>query len=149
MERGAIRDDTGFEWVVEIDEQFGDKVLPLTQANFYVFHLASLSKTSRHPISHGYLSIKGRKGKVAKIEDLQVDSNVENRGIGSSLLRLMESWAGCYGVNKLIGDLSNVDANHLDKLSYFYRKNGYDFHLHATEEKTSSIFIGKVEKKLS
>jgi GNAT superfamily N-acetyltransferase len=133
----------------DIATQHGDKVLPLTLANFYVFHPSNLPKTFSHPVGHGYLSIKGEKGRVAKIEDLKVNPNIENRGIGSALLRLMESWARYHGVNKLIGDLSNVDADHVSKLSYFYRKNGYDFQLHATEKKTSSIFKGKVEKKLS
>lgn len=149
MRKSAIRNKTGYEWIIEIDEQFGDKVLPLTLANFYVFRRARLPGTFRHPIGHGYLSIKGRNTTVAKIEDLEVDSDIENRGIGSSLLKFMENWAREHGVKKLIGDLSDVDAEHIGKLSYFYRKHGYKFQLNNAEEKTSSTFIGKVEKILS
>lgn len=148
MRKSTIRDKTGYEWIVGIDEQFGDKVLPLTLANFYVFRRAKLPGTFRHPIGRGHISIKDRNTTVAKIEDLEVDSDLENRGIGSSLLKFMENWAREHGVKKLIGDLSSVDAEHIDKLSYFYRKYGYKFQLHDAEEKTSSTFIGKVEKIL-
>ena len=148
MRKGVIRDKTGAQWIVEIDEQFGDNDLPLTLANFYVLRQGSLPRTVKHQIGHGYLSIKGKNTTIAKIEDLEIDSEIENRGIGSSLLRFMENWARDNGVNKLIGDLSGVDAEHIDKLNHFYKKHGYEFQLDIAKEKTHSILIGKIEKLL-
>ncbi len=149
MKRSTIKDNSGFEWVVEIDELFGDKTFPITLANFYVFHPANYSKVWEHPIGHGNLSIQAGNKTEAKLEDLEIDSNLENKGIGSSLLMLIEIWVKNHGVNKIIGDLSDVDADHLGKLKHFYNKHGYIFRLHNTGKKGASIMVGEVEKSIS
>lgn len=97
---------------------------------------------------HGYLSIQGRNKGEAKLQDLKIDSNLENKGIGSALLTLIEIWAKKYGVNKIVGNLSEVDANHLDKLRYFYNKHGYNFLMYEPEKIGDSIMIGKIEKDI-
>ena len=146
MSKRTIRDETGQEWAVEIDVQPSDDMLIPTLANFYVFHPADMSKRSRYPIGHVYISIHNEDKTTAKIEDLEVNPELENRGIGSSLLELIEEWVRNHGIRKLIGDLSNVDGDHLDKLRHIYKKHGYIFALSSAGEKNSSVFIGKIEK---
>lgn len=148
MKQKVIRDKTGHEWVVEIDEQFGNDELPLTFVSFYLFQLSRTSNEFNDPVGRGYLSIKGKDTTVAKIEDLEIDAYIEDRGLGTALLALIESWARNNGVNKLNGDLSDVDVNHIDKLKHFYSKNGYIFKLYQNSGNESPIFIGEVEKSI-
>ena len=79
---------------------------------------------------------------------MEIDFNLENRGIGSSLLTLIEIWAKKHGVINIIGDLSNVDADHFDKLKYFYNKNGYDFQMGKADYNGDSIMVGEIEKNI-
>ena len=150
MEKQIIRDKTGHRWGVEIDEISGSigMGMPLTLANFYLFPLSNALRKSDDPVGRGCISVKGKDINVAKIEDLEVNPDIEDRGLGSALLTLIESWAGNHGVKKLIGDLSNVDANHFNKLKHFYEKHNYTFRLNRISGKKSSILIGEVEKSL-
>lgn len=148
MSRSTIRDKTGHEWVVEIDEQPADDLLPFSLVNFYVFHPTSISKKYPHPIGHGHLSIQVKDATTAKIEDWKVIPKLQNRGIGSSLLDLIEVWARNHGIKKLIGDLSSIDADRFNKLRHIYEKRSYIFRLNSTREKRGSIFVGKIKKSL-
>jgi GNAT superfamily N-acetyltransferase len=146
MNRSTIRDKKGQDWMLEIDEQLSDDLLIPTLVYFYVFHSTNISRKSRHPVGNVYVSIHNKDKTIAKVEDIEVNPKMENMGIGSSLLKFIEEWTSNRGIRRLIGDLSNIDIGHLDKLKHIYEKRGYIFTLSPTGDKKSSVFIGKVEK---
>jgi len=127
--------------MVEADIQ-SDSGFPRTLVNLFV-----KGHKTDSIIGYGFLSI-GRMAREAKIEDLVIESErFENRGIGSALLKLMESVARERGVMGIMGDLSDVDKDHYEKLSYFYKKHGYSFTLNDGQS-TASIFKGQITKQL-
>jgi hypothetical protein len=80
------------------------------------------------------------------INDIEIiDKSLENRGIGTLILIFVEKLARLQGINKLYGELSIVDVDHLDKLKHFYNKLGFDFVLHETKKGTT---IGHIEKQV-
>ena len=149
MDKSIIKDKTGQDWVVEVDVQTSNDILIPNLINYYIFHPTNMYKKFKYPVGHGYVSIHNKDKTTAKIEDLEVNPELENRGIGSSLLQLIEEWAKKHGVRKLIGDLSGVDVDHLDKLKHIYEKHGYIFMLGPTGQKNGSVFIGEIEKSIN
>jgi len=101
-------------------------------------HLAKAAVTTRHLTSQ-------RKLERAKIEDIQVDPPWRNRGVGTLLLRCLEEWCGDRGFRQMWGEISKVDADHLDELQHIYTKNGYKFELYA---RPRGIMIGETFKAL-
>jgi GNAT superfamily N-acetyltransferase len=97
------------------------------------------------PSGNCYLSFQKMTNTV-KIEDIRVDSRFENRGVGSLLLAFAESWAREHGASRMVGDLSDVDASHFDKLKHFYEKHGFTFRLLTSQ--AVGTRVGDIEKSL-
>ena len=68
---------------------------------------------------------RARKQSMAYLNDVRVDSNIENRGLGSMLVG--EAIEECIrrGHKGACGYLSEVDIGHFSKLKYFYEKLGF------------------------
>ena len=62
---------------------------------------------------------------IARIADVRVDRQVENRGIGSMLVREVISECKRRGHKGIDGYLSSVDRDHFSKLKQFYEKLGF------------------------
>ena len=62
---------------------------------------------------------------IARIADVRVDREVENRGIGSMLVREVISECKRRGHKGIDGYLSSVDRDHFSKLKQFYEKLGF------------------------
>ncbi len=82
---------------------------------------------------------------AAKINDIVVEE--ENLGIGSLLLNRAIAWCKMNGIERIFGELSSVDADHFDKLQYFYEKHGFTVRWF-NHEKAGSHTAGYVEKYL-
>ncbi len=83
----------------------------------------------------------------AKINDIVVDHREENFGIGSLLLNRAEAWCKFNGIERIYGELSSVDADHFDKLQYFYEKHGFTVRW-LNQEKVGTHIVGYIEKYL-
>ena len=139
-------DKHGEPWFVEVSP-YDDE---LSGATFHAWpeslppddhprYLAMAAVTLRHPLSRQELL-------RAKIEDIRIEDNrLENRGVGTLLLRYSEKWCKKMGFRDICGQLSNVDSGHLGKLRHFYSKNGYNFELY---RKPRGIIIGEISKAL-
>ncbi len=66
---------------------------------------------------------------IGRIIDVRVDSFMENRGVGSMLVKLAIEASKRRGNLGLDGEISSVDRGHFDKLEHFYEKLGFDFEL--------------------
>ena len=66
-----------------------------------------------------------QKQSMAFLNDVRVDSHIENRGLGSMLTG--EAIEECVrrGHTAMYGYLSDVDADHFPKLKYFYERLGF------------------------
>lgn len=53
------------------------------------------------------------------------ESDIENKGYGSILLRNVIKLAKMIGVKWITGNLSAVDSDHFDKLEHLYSKHGF------------------------
>ena len=84
---------------------------------------------------------------LAKISDIVVDRREENLGIGSLLLNRAVAWCRTNGIKCIVGELSFVDADHFDKLQYFYEKHGFTVRW-LNHEKLRSHTAGYIEKCL-
>ena len=74
-------------------------------------------------------------------EDYSSLDNWENRGIGTLLLKRIESWAFSNGIKLIKGSLSSSD--NIEKLTYFYSKNGWIVEIPGkTHELPSFVFKG-------
>lgn len=54
------------------------------------------------------------------------ESDIENKGYGSILLRNVIKLAKQLGCNTITGNLSPADSDHFDKLRYLYEKYGFE-----------------------
>lgn len=62
---------------------------------------------------------------MAHLTDVEVEKWAENRGVGSMLVQRAIEECKRRGHKGMEGDLSGVDADHFDKLKYFYEKLGF------------------------
>jgi GNAT superfamily N-acetyltransferase len=137
-------DKTGREWVVFMDITPPDELLPNTIVKFKV--CSTDDKHAYKSEGQSELTIHQSAPETAKIEDIVVD--LPDRGIGTLLIKYMESWAARRNAKKLYGLVSRGSVEHIDKLKHFYEKNGFSFSLDEKPKKDAT-FIGKVEKSLS
>ncbi|RJO61900.1 MAG: GNAT family N-acetyltransferase [Dehalococcoidia bacterium] len=142
MESVWITDRLGKSWKVEVDIQSDDN------SQIILVNLFILNPKIEYAFTRGYLSIM-KTGKTAKIEDLVIEyPELENRGIGSALLNLMEAISRKIGAIKMTGELSVEDADHFGKLKYFYHKHGYRIYLKKHPD-NNSAFYGRIFKSLT
>ena len=62
---------------------------------------------------------------MAFVNDVRVDRSIEDRGLGSLLVREAIEECKRRGHKGMYGYLSDVDIGHFPKLEYFYRKLGF------------------------
>jgi len=89
---------------------------------------------------------------VAKLDNIEVDPSLENRGLGSLLLDYIERWAARNGIVALYGDLNRKQADHLDKLEFFFSGHDWTWELFAPDDprcQRDPSVMGRVEKQLS
>ena len=76
--------------------------------------------------------IRSQKQPIAFLNDVRVDSRIENRGMGSMLVREAIEECKRRGHRGLYGHLSEVDSGHFSKLKYFYEKLGFSVVFYGT-----------------
>ncbi len=83
----------------------------------------------------------------ARLSDVRISSpHIENRGMGSMLVR--EAIEECIrrGHKGIYGYLSNVDRDHFQKLKHFYKKLGFSVGFYAVEHPDYRFDrVGKIE----
>ena len=77
-----------------------------------------------------------------------IKSEVENGGYGSKVLSSLIKICQQLKVKAIIGEISETDSGHLDKLEHFYAKHGFKLTMYK-EGEGRGLMIGKVERKLS
>jgi GNAT superfamily N-acetyltransferase len=142
-------DKTGRPWLIRII-----RFTPSQQEVYFeVFSPAFRSEFRKLRLPHVAESILlMEENNTAKLCDLEImDKSLQNRGIGSFLLRFIHEWATRKGVRKIYGDLSYIDAGHFDKLRHFYEKLGYAFKLYdlsKLKNPDQAVIRGYIEKQL-
>lgn len=66
-----------------------------------------------------------QKQSMARLSDVRIDASVENRGLGSMLVREAIKECKRRGHAGIDGYLSSVDWDHFPKLKHFYKKLGF------------------------
>lgn len=69
--------------------------------------------------------------RMARLDDIRVDEEVENQGVGSRLLSEIITTCRKRGHVGIEGELSIVDSDHFDKLTHFYEKFGFTVTFHS------------------
>ena len=64
---------------------------------------------------------------------MRVNSFMENRGVGSMLVKEAIDACKRRGNLGIDGNISKVDRDHFDKLKHFYERLGFDFELFDAE----------------
>ena len=91
-----------------------------------------------------------RKSPKARLQDVQVDRYLENRGTGSMLVREVIKECKRRGHEGIEGKLSSVDSHHFDKLKHFYEKLGFTVVFYAPEHPDyRQNRVGKIEMLFS
>ena len=85
-------------------------------------------------------------GNIVCIGDIK--SDIENKGYGSKVLSSLIKICQQLKVKAIIGEISETDSGHLDKLEHFYAKHGFKLTMYK-EGEGRGLMIGKVERKLS
>ena len=70
----------------------------------------------------------------ARLVDVEVDAEVQNRGVGSMLIRAAMNDCRSLGSLGMDGEISSVDKNHFPKLRHFYEKLGFSFVLYDADQ---------------
>lgn len=80
------------------------------------------------------------------INDIRVEGDgQQNKGYGTELLKAVKKIAEISKSNRIIGDLSETDIDHMDKLKYFYSKQGFTVSYYSKQQGSN---IGKVDLDL-
>lgn len=72
--------------------------------------------------------------RIACLMDVVVDSEVQNRGVGSMLIRAAMNDCERMGSLGMRGEISSVDEPHFSKLKHIYEKLGFSFVLYGSEQ---------------
>ena len=72
---------------------------------------------------------------MARLEDITVSQEVENRGVGTLLLKAIIEDCRQRGHTGIEGDLSDTDREHFDKLEYWYPQNGFSIKFYDKAER--------------
>ena len=100
----------------------------------------------------GWISIRAdgddaeKQDPMAFVNDVRVDRRIEDRGLGSMLVR--ESIKECMrrGHKGMQGNLSNADRVRFPKLKHFYEKLGFSVVIYSEDQpSTQSRGAGKIE----
>jgi len=88
----------------------------------------------------------------AKLDDMRIDSEYRNNGIGLKLLTEIEKWAASIGIKHLYGDLMKIDHDRFPILHHMYTNNGWTWCLFGegdSRPSPDSKIVGIVEKTIS
>ena len=87
-----------------------------------------------------------RKSPKARLQDVQIDRYLENRGTGSMLVRQAIEECKRRGHEGIEGKLSSVDSDHFDKLKHFYEKMGFSFVIYDSDHPNhGGTRVGKIQ----
>ena len=75
---------------------------------------------------------------MAVLQDIRVDEEVENRGVGTLLLKAIIEDCKLQGHSGIEGELSETDRDHFDKLAHWYPKNGFSIKFYDEKERRRS-----------
>ena len=99
-----------------------------------------------HVRTHDIVSPTLAQSPMAILEDVQVHEDMENRGVGSILVKVAIAECKTRGHRGITGLLSSQDAYNFDKLKYFYEKLGFSVTFFGADNtQSSSRWQGKVE----
>ena len=91
-------------------------------------------------------TISARKQSMAFLNDVRVDDRIENRGLGSMLVREAIEECKRRGHKGLYGHLSEVDKDHFSKLKHFYGRLGFSIVFYGTTHPNYKFNrVGKIE----
>ena len=82
---------------------------------------------------------------IGRLVDVRVNSSMENRGVGSMLVKTAIDACKRRGNLGMDGKISDVDKDHFPKLRHFYEKLGFTFELYDEDqlgERTTTV--GKI-----
>ena len=83
---------------------------------------------------------------TARLDDVRVSNQTENRGLGSMLVREAIEECKRGGHKGIYGHLSEVDRDHFPKLEHFYKKLGFSVVIYSEDRpKHQSSWAGKIE----
>lgn len=140
----AWRDRTGLTWRfrqeegIETVSWYG---LPNGYNNGCVAHV----KTHQIDLGDSEDEDTVRLLEIGRLVDVRVDSSMENRGVGSMLVKAAIEVSKRRGNLGMDGKISRVDRDHFDKLKHFYEKLGFDFELFDAERLDArSNTVGRV-----
>ena len=106
---------------------------------------------SRHERGTGIIHVSthdnhAQKQWMAFLNDVRVDSRIENRGLGSMLVRRAIEECIRRGHKGICGYLSDVDIGHFQQLKHFYKKLGFSVGFYAAEHPDYRFDrVGKIE----
>ena len=82
---------------------------------------------------------------IGRIIDVRVNSFMENRGVGSMLVKAAIEVSKRRGNLGIDGEISDVDSDHFPKLRHFYEKLGFTFELYGEDQLGErSTTVGKI-----
>ena len=82
---------------------------------------------------------------IGRLVDVRVDSSMENRGVGSMLVKAAIEVSKRHGNLGMDGTISDVDSDHFPKLRHFYEKLGFTFELYGEDQLGErSTTVGKI-----
>ncbi len=136
------RDRTGLNWLFLQDEE-NDMVSWYGRPEGYNY--GCWAHVITHEIDIDASTGTDRLLKIGRLIDVQVDSLMENRGVGSMLVKAAIEVSKRRGNLGIDGKISSVDGDHFDKLKHFYEKLGFDFELFDAEQLDDrSTTVGRV-----
>lgn len=74
------------------------------------------------------------------LEDIEMGDSLVNQGFGSILLTTLIDIANKRNINRITGEISRVDIDHVERLVHFYRK--HNFEVHMCSDHTDNRIIG-------
>ena len=110
---------------------------------------AGLAEGLDHGMGKVYVQthdIPTRKQAMAYLQDVRVDGPIENRGLGSMLVREAIEECKRRGHKGICGHLSEVDRGHFSKLKHFYERLGFSVVFYGTTHPDYKFNrVGKIE----
>ena len=83
---------------------------------------------------------------MARLIDVRVSKQLENRGLGSLLVGQAITECKQRGHRGIEGKLSTVDSGHFDKLEYFYKRLGFSVTFYESSHPLyEPPFVGRIK----
>ena len=142
----TVTDKRMRQWsiAVRVDKVAGQRV-----ACFEVWRAMKVKSKSR-PIGSACCTVD--EAGEAKLDDIRIDSEYRNTGIGLKLLTEIEKWAASKGIKHIYGDLMKIDSDRFPILNHMYTDCGWTWSLFGEGDSClsrDSKIAGIVEKTIS